>query len=221
MKLLFEALTKLLAGLLLLGLLLFLPAGTIFYPGGWLFMVLLFLPMLLLGVVLFIKAPGLLQKRLQNKEKQKAQQGVVALSGLMFPVGFILSALDFRFEWSKVPFWLTALSSVLFLIGYGTYAEVMRENAYLSRIVEVQQNQTVISTGLYRVVRHPMYLATLLMFLPLPLILGSFWGLIPFALYPVLLVVRILNEENLLTAGLDGYAEYKAKVRYRLIPFLW
>ncbi len=221
MKLLFEALAKFLSGFALIALFLFLPAGTIFYPRAWLFMALLFLPMLVLGVILFIRAPGLLQKRLQNKEKQKAQRSVVALSGLMFPAGFVLSALDFRFGWSSVPAWLTALASVLFLIGYGLYAEVMRENAYLSRTVEVQENQTVITTGLYGVVRHPMYFATLLMFLPIPLILGSFWGLIPFALYPMIIVVRILNEEKVLTAGLDGYADYKKKVRYRLIPFIW
>ncbi|MBR3863405.1 MAG: isoprenylcysteine carboxylmethyltransferase family protein [Clostridia bacterium] len=220
-KLLFEALAKFLVGLLLLVFLLFLPAGTIFYPHAWLFMVLLFLPMLCLGLILFIKAPGLLQKRLQNKEKQKAQRSVVALSGLMFPVGFVLSALDFRFGWSSVPVWLTVFASILFLIGYGIYAEVMRENAYLSRTVEVQENQTVITTGLYGVVRHPMYFATLLMFLPLPLILGSFFGLIPFALYPALLVVRIANEERVLLAQLDGYDAYKEKVTHKLIPFVW
>ena len=139
----------------------------------------------------------------------------------MFPVGFVVSALDFRFVWSYVPLWLTVVSSVLFLVGYGMYAEVMRENEYLSRTVEVQDGQRVISTGLYGVVRHPMYLATLFMFLPLPLILGSLWGLIPFALYPVVTVVRILNEEKILTDELDGYSEYKAKVKYRLIPFVW
>ena len=221
MKLFFEALTKLLLGAVLLGAMLFLPAGTFSYPGGWLFMLVLFLPMMLLGIVLFIKAPGLLQKRLQNKEKQKAQRGVVALSGLMFPVGFVLSALDFRFGWSSVPVWLTVLASILFLIGYGLYAEVMRENAYLSRTVEVQENQTVITTGLYGVVRHPMYFATLLMFLPIPLILGSFFGLIPFTVYPVLLFVRIADEEKLLTKELSGYAEYKGKVKHKLIPFVW
>ncbi|MBQ8439386.1 MAG: isoprenylcysteine carboxylmethyltransferase family protein, partial [Clostridia bacterium] len=139
----------------------------------------------------------------------------------LFPAGFVLSALDFRFWWSEVPPWLTVLSSVLFLAGYAMYAEVMRENAYLSRTVEVQEGQRVISTGLYGVVRHPMYLATLLMFLPIPLILGSFWGLIPMALYPAVIVIRILNEEQVLTEGLEGYAEYKTRVRYRLIPFVW
>lgn len=221
MKLIRNACAKFVLGLVLVGGLLFLPAWTVYYPGAWLLLALLFLPMLLMGIVLWVKAPALLEKRLNNKEKEKTQQGVVALSGLMFPVGFILSALDFRFGWSSVPLWLVITASVLFLAGYGIYAEVMRENAYLSRTVEVQEGQTVISTGLYGVVRHPMYLATLLMFLPLPLILGSFWGIIPFALYPVVTVIRILNEEKVLTEGLDGYAEYKTKVKYRLIPFVW
>ena len=221
MKLMLQALVKYLAGVVLLGALLFLPAWTFFYPGAWLFLALLFIPMLIMGAVLLIKAPALLEKRLNNKEKEKAQRGVVALSGLMFLCGFILSALDFRFGWSGVPLPLVIVAAVLFLIGYGMYAEVMRENAYLSRTVEVQADQKVISTGLYGVVRHPMYLATLLMFLPMPLILGSFWGLIPFALYPAVIVVRILNEEKVLTAELAGYAEYKTKVKYRLIPFIW
>lgn len=221
MKLLFHALVKFVLGLVLIGLLLFLPAFTFDYFGAWLFLGLLFIPMLIMGTVLFIKAPALLEKRLNNREKEKAQQGVIALSGLLFPVGFVLSALDFRFGWSRVPLWLVAVASFLFLIGYAMYAEVMRENAYLSRIVEVQEGQKVISTGLYGIVRHPMYLATLLMFLPLPLILGSFWGLLPFALYPVVTVIRILNEEKVLAEGLNGYAEYKTKVKYRLIPFVW
>jgi protein-S-isoprenylcysteine O-methyltransferase Ste14 len=139
----------------------------------------------------------------------------------MFPIGFVISALDFRFDWSYVPTWLVIVASVLFLVGYGLYAEVMRENAYLSRTVEVQEGQTVISTGLYGFVRHPMYMATLLMFLPMPIILGSFFGLIPFALYPVLIIVRILNEEQVLRSELSGYSEYRKKVKYRLIPFIW
>ena len=221
MKLFISALTKFLLGLVLLGTMLFVPAGTLSYPGAWLFIVLLFVPMLIMGIVLFTKAPALLEKRLSNKESEKTQRGVIALSGLMFPAGFVLSALDFRFGWSSVPLGLTVVASVLFLIGYGMYAEVMRENAYLSRTVEVQKDQVVISTGLYGIVRHPMYLATLFMFLPLPLILGSFWGLIPFALYPVLLVVRVSNEERVLSEELEGYVAYKGKVKHRLIPFLW
>ena len=221
MRLIFSALTKYIFGLVAVGALLFLPAWTFDYPGAWLFIALLFIPMLLLGAVLFAKAPSLLEKRLNNKEKERAQRGVIALSGLMFPIGFAVSALDFRFGWSSVPLWLVIVASVLFLIGYGAYAEVMRENAYLSRTVEVQEGQRVISTGLYGIVRHPMYLTTLLMFLPLPLILGSLWGLIPFAVYPAVIVIRILNEEKVLTDGLPGYAEYKKKVKFRLIPFIW
>ncbi|MBQ8416831.1 MAG: isoprenylcysteine carboxylmethyltransferase family protein [Clostridia bacterium] len=221
MKLLLNALTKYLLGFILVGILLFLPAGTVQYPGGWLFIALLFVPVLIMGIVLLIKSPDLLAKRLDHKEKEKTQRGVIALSGLLFPVGFVLSALDFRFGWSSAPLWLEIVASGLFLVGYGMYAEVMRENAYLSRTVEVQENQTVISSGLYGIVRHPMYLATLLMFLPLPLILGSLWGLIPFALYPVVIVIRILNEEKVLTERLVGYAEYKTRVKYRLLPFIW
>lgn len=221
MKLIFSALIKYIIGVGAVGALLFLPAWTLNYPNGWLFMGLLFIPMLIMGIVMALRAPGLLEKRLNNKEKERAQQGVVALSGLIFPAGFVLSALDFRFGWSGVPSWCVIVASVLFLIGYGLYAEVMRENAYLSRTVEVQQGQKVIDTGLYGVIRHPMYLATMLMFLPLPLILGSFWGLLPFALYPAVAVIRILNEEKVLREGLEGYIEYTKKVKYRLIPFIW
>ena len=221
MKLLVSGLTKLILGLALAGAMLFLPAGTLYYPGAWLFLGMLFVPMLLMGAIMLLKAPALLAKRLNSKEKEATQRGVVALSGLMFPVGFVLSALDFRHGWSHVPLWLTITAAVLFLVGYAMYAEVMRENAYLSRTIEVQENQTVIDKGLYGIVRHPMYLATLLMFLPLPLILGSFWGLIPFSLYPVIIVVRIVNEEKVLTEGLAGYAQYKQKVKYRLLPYLW
>ncbi len=221
MKLLFSALIKFVSGIILVGALLFLPAWSFSYPHAWAFIGILFVPMLIMGAFLLAKAPALLEKRLNNKEKEKTQQGVIALSGLIFPIGFILSALDYRFSWSKVPLWLVIASVLLFLIGYAMYAEVMRENAYLSRTVEVQEGQKVISTGLYGIVRHPMYLATLFMFLPLPLVLGSFWGLIPFALYPLVTVVRIINEEKVLTKGLDGYAEYKTNVKYRLIPFIW
>lgn len=221
MRLLLSALTKYILGFALVGVMLFLPAWTFNYPGAWLFIALLFIPMLIMGTVLLLKAPELLKKRLDNKETERTQRGVIALSGLMFPIGFVVSALDFRFSWSNVPLRLVVTASVLFLLGYALYAEVMRENAYLSRTVEVQEGQKVISTGLYGIVRHPMYLATLLMFLPLPLILGSLWGLIPFALYPVVTVIRILNEEKVLTEGLAGYSEYKERVKYRLIPFVW
>ena len=221
MKLLLKALFTLLFGFAFMGLLLFLPAGGFHYTYGWLFLGLLFAPMALLGLFLFIKSPDLLAKRLNAKEKEKTQQGVIAFSALMFPVGFLVSAFDFRFSWSSVPVWCVALSSVLFLVGYAMYAEVMRENVYLSRTVEVQENQKVIETGLYGIVRHPMYLATFLMFLPMPLILGSFWGLIPFAFYPVIIVIRILNEEQVLARELEGYTDYMKKVKYRLIPFIW
>ena len=221
MKLILNGLIKYTAGLVLIGLLLFLPAGSFDYLGAWLFIALLFIPMLIMGIVLFLKAPALLEKRLGGKEKESAQKKVVALSGLMFPIGFIVSSLDFRFGLSAVPEWLVILSSLLFLVGYAMYAEVMRENAYLSRTVEIQKDQKVISDGLYKIVRHPMYLATLLMFLPMPLILGSFYGLIPFVIYPIAIVIRIQNEEKLLTEGLSGYSEYKEKVKYRLIPFVW
>jgi protein-S-isoprenylcysteine O-methyltransferase Ste14 len=221
MKLVCNAIGKLLAGLILLAALLFLPAWTWNYPNAWLFLALLFVPMLIMGTVLLLRAPDLLAKRLDGREKERAQKGVIALSGLILPLGFVLSALDFRFAWSTVPAWCTALGAALFLIGYGMYAEVMRENAYLSRKIEVQEGQKVIDTGLYAVVRHPMYLATLLMFLPIPLILGSFWGLCAFAVYPVLITVRILDEERVLVEGLEGYADYRKRVKYRLIPFVW
>lgn len=221
MKLFLSALTKLIFGIVLIALLLFLPAWTFNYFGAWLFLGVLFLPMLIMGAVMLVKAPALLEKRLNNKEKEATQRGVVALSGLAFLGGFLISAFDFRFSWSSVPLWVTIAAAVLFLIGYGIYAEVMRENAYLSRTVEVQEGQKVIDTGLYGVVRHPMYLATLLMFLPIPLILQSFWGLIPMVSYPVVIIIRILNEEKVLTDGLEGYAEYKKRVKYRLIPFIW
>ena len=220
-KLLFGALTKFLGGLLLVGALLFLPAGTLRYTGGWLFIALLFIPMIFLGVVLFVKAPELLQKRLGAKEKENTQKGVVALSGLLFLAGFIVAGLDHRFEWSHVPTWLVVASSAILLISYALYAEVMRENAYLSRTIEVQEGQKVVDTGLYGIVRHPMYAVTIWLFLSIPLVLGSFWSLLCFAPYPIVIVARILNEEKVLTAELDGYADYKKKVKYRLIPFIW
>ena len=186
MKLFLNALTKFIAGLLLVALLLFLPAGTIRYPGGLLFLCLLFVPMLLLGILMLARARDLLAKRLDVKEKQGTQKGVVAVMGLIFLSGFILAGLDFRFGWSKVPLPVVIVASVLFLVGYALYAEVMRENAYLSRTIKVEEGQTVISTGLYAVVRHPMYTASTVMFLALPLILGSWYALIPFALYKAL-----------------------------------
>ena len=221
MKLFINAVSKFTLGVLLVALLLFFPAGTLNYPNAWLFIGVLFLPMFVFGILLFFLNPALLEKRLSAKEKEGTQKGVIAFSALMFVGGFVLSALDFRFSLSSVPTWLTTLSAALFIIGYIMFAEVIRENQYLSRTVEVQKGQTVVSTGLYSLVRHPMYLATLLVFLPMPLILGSFYALIIFAAYPIIIVVRILNEEKLLTKELRGYTEYKKKVKYRLIPFVW
>ena len=221
MKLFLNAFAKFLVGLLLVGLLIFLPAGTLAYPGGLLFLCLLFVPMLLMGIVMLARARDLLAKRLDAKEKQAAQKGVQSLAGLVFMAGFVLAGLDFRFGWSDVPLPVVIAASVIFLIGYGLYAEVMRENAYLSRTVKVEAGQTVISTGLYGIVRHPMYLASVLMFLSIPLVMGSWYALIPFAFYPLLMVVRILDEEKLLTAELSGYEAYKRKVKFRLIPFIW
>ena len=221
MKLFISALIKFLVGLLMVAALIFLPAGTLAYPGGLLFLGLLFVPMLIMGAVMLLRAPDLLRKRLDAKEKQGDQKGVVAISGLMFLGGFVLAGLDFRFSWSDVPLPAVIAASVIFLVGYALYAEVLRENAYLSRTVKVEEGQTVISTGLYGVVRHPMYTATILMFLSLPLVLGSWYALIPFAAYPVLMVIRIRGEEKLLTVELAGYEEYKKKVKYRLIPFIW
>ena len=221
MKLLVNALTKFLSGLFLVGAMLFWPAGGFDYLNGWLFCGLLFVPILILGAVLFVKSPDLLRKRLDSREKEKTQQGVIAWSGLFFFVGFVLAGLDHRFGWSHVPTWLVITAAAILLISYALYAEVMRENAYLSRKVEVQEGQHVVDTGLYGIVRHPMYAVTLWLFLSIPLVLGSWYALICFAVYPILIVVRLLNEEKVLTEGLEGYAEYKKKVRYRLIPFIW
>lgn len=221
MKLLISGITKVLMGLILVGLLLFLPAGTFNFAGAWAFMALLFIPVLILGAVLFLKAPDLLQKRLNTKEKENTQKGVVAASALIFLLGFILAGLDFRFGWTAVPKTVTLIASLLFLGSYALYAEVMRENAYLSRTVEVQKGQKVIDTGLYGIVRHPMYAATIIMFLSIPLILGSFIAFAVFLLYPAVIAVRIINEEQVLEKELCGYTEYKKKVKYRLIPFIW
>lgn len=220
-KLLISGLSKLVLGFLLIAALLFLPAGTWCYVQAWVFLALMFIPMIIMGIWLYIFQPELLAKRLNNKEKEQQQRNVVALSGLMFIVGFVLCALDYRFTWSLVPLWLTIVASILFLIGYGMYVEVMRENAYLSRTIEVQEGQQLIDTGLYGVVRHPMYTATILMFTSIPLILGSFWSLIIFAIYPLLMVLRIKNEEQVLAAGLKGYTDYQKRVKWRLLPFVW
>ena len=221
MKLLVNALVKYISGLLLVGLLMFLPAGDFGYKNGWLFICLLFLPMLVLGVVLFCKAPSLLGKRLLTKEKEKTQQLVVRLSALMFVSGFIIAGLDYRFGWTDVCLTAVIIASALLILSYGMYAEVMRENAYLSRTITVQEGQRIIDTGLYGIVRHPMYLATVVLFLSIPIVLGSWLSFLCFLPYVVLIAIRILNEEKLLEESLEGYAEYKRKVKYRLIPFLW
>ena len=221
MKLLFRALVKFIIGLLLVGALLFLPAQSFSYFNAWLFIGLLFVPMIILGIVLFIKAPSLLEKRIGVKEKRGTQKGVVAVSALMFVGGFVVASLDFRFGWSSVPTWAVVIASAVLLVSYGFYAEVMRENAYLSRSVELQKGQKVVDTGLYSIVRHPMYAVTLWLFLAIPVVLGSWWSLLCFSPYPVVIIVRIVNEEKLLEAGLDGYADYKKRVKYRLIPFIW
>ena len=221
MKLFADALTKFFCGFLLVGLLIFLPAGTLAFANGWLLMGLLFGPMFIAGLVMLAKSPDFLAKRLDVKEKRSAQQGVVKLSGLMFIAGFVVAGLDFRFGWSRMPQGVTIVAAVLFLLAYALYAEVMRENSYLSRTIKVEEGQTVVSTGLYGIVRHPMYMATLLLFLVMPLVLGSWWALIPFAFYPAIIISRLKDEEVLLTRELAGYAEYKEKVRYRIIPFIW
>ena len=221
MKLWMEALTKFACGLLLVGLLIFLPAETLAYAYGWLLMGLLFVPMLVAGFVMMVKSPEFLKKRLDAKEKQATQKGVLACSGIMFAAGFVVAGLDFRFGWSEMPRWVVVAASVLFLVAYVLYAEVMRENAYLSRTIKVEQGQTVVDTGMYGIVRHPMYAVTILLFLMIPLVLGSWYALIAFAFYPAVIVVRLKDEEELLTRELPGYAEYKQKVKYRIIPFIW
>lgn len=221
MKLFGQALIKFALGLLLVGALLFLPAGSFLYINAWLFIALLFAPMLLLGAVLLVKAPKLLEKRLNAKETEGAQKGVVAISGLMFVIGFVVAGLDYRFGWSHVPLWAVAVAAVVLLAAYALYAEVMRENAYLSRTIEVQNDQKVVDTGLYGIVRHPMYAATLWLFLAIPLVLGSWWSLVCFLPYIAVIVVRIRNEEQVLEAGLVGYTAYQKRVRYMLIPFVW
>ena len=221
MKLLINALTKFACGLLMVGLLIFLPAGTLAYTYGWFLIGLLFGPMLIAGFVMLFKSPAFLEKRLDAKEKQATQKGVLAFSGLMFIAGFVVAGLDFRFGWSQMPSWVVITAAVLFLIAYALYAEVMRENAYLSRTIKVEEGQTVVDTGLYGIVRHPMYMATILLFLMIPLILGSWYALMIFAFYPAIIIVRLKDEEALLTRELSGYAEYKQKVKYRILPFVW
>ena len=220
-QLLNKALAKFFGGLLVLALLVFLPAWTPAYWQGWLFLSILFVPMLIVGAVLMVKSPALLEKRLNAKEEQSEQKAVLALSALMFLAAFVLAGLNFHFKWFVLPAWVSIAAAVVFLCGYALYAEVMRENAYLSRTVEVQENQKVIDTGLYGVVRHPMYLSTLLMFLSMPLVLGCVFSFGVMLFYIPLIAMRIRNEEQVLLEGLEGYADYRRKVKYKVIPFLW
>lgn len=220
-KLFVSAIVKFLAGIILLGLLIFLPAGTLNYFNGWLFMGLLFVPMFMAGIVMMVKNPSLFKSRLNAKEKQAEQNLVVKLSGLMFVAGFIVAGLDFRFGWSDMPKAVSVASAAVFLVAYGLYAEVLRENTYLSRTIEVQEGQRVIDTGLYGIVRHPMYSVTLLLFLTMPLVLGSVYSFIIFLAYPFIIAKRAIHEEAFLEKELEGYAEYKNRVKYRLVPFVW
>lgn len=220
-KLFWQALLKFLCGVVIVGVLLFLPAGTFDYWNAWLLMGILFIPMFFAGIVMTIKNPALLKKRLSAKEEQTEQKSVVAFSGLMFMLGFVIAGLSYRFGWLILPSWISWVGAGLLLIGYLLYAEVLRENSYLSRTIEVQRGQKVIDTGLYGIVRHPMYSATLLLFLSMPLVLGSLLSFVIFLAYPAIIAKRIRNEEKVLEAGLPGYSDYKKNVRYRLIPYIW
>lgn len=221
LKLFLEAIIKFLFGIVLVGLLIFLPAGTLSYFNGWLFMIVLFIPMLIAGIIMMIKNPKLLANRLDAKEKQKDQNLVIKLSGLMFVAGFIVAGLDYRFKWIVISPIVSYVFSLIFLLGYVLWAIVLKQNTYLSRNIKVEEGQKVVSNGLYKVVRHPMYTATLVVFLSMPLILGSLISFFIFLLYPILIIIRIIGEEKLLEKELEGYIEYKKKVKYRLIPFIW
>lgn len=220
-ELFFQAIIKFVLGVIVIGILLFLPAGSFQYWNAWLFMGILFVPMFLAGIVMMMKNPQLLEKRLYAKEKQTEQRLVIKLSGLMFVAGFVIAGLNFRFQWIVLPVQVVWAGAVLFLLSYLIYAEVLRENTYLSRTVEVQEGQKVIDTGLYGIVRHPMYSATIILFLSMPIVLGSVISFAIFLVYPAILVKRIRNEEAVLAKELEGYAEYQKKVKYRLIPFVW
>lgn len=220
-KLFISAISKFLLGVMLVGVLVFLPAGTLNYTNGIIFMCLLFIPMFVVGIILMIKNPDLLKRRLNAKEKERTQSKVIKLSGLMFLVGFVLAGLDFRFKWTYLPLPVSIIFSVVFVIAYLLYGEVLRENTYLSRTIEVSENQKVIDTGLYGIVRHPMYSAAILLFLSMPLLLGSLISFIIFLVFPILMIVRIKNEEEVLSKELEGYEDYKKKVKYRLIPFIY
>jgi len=221
LSLFLQAIAKFFCGIVIIGLLIFWPAGTLAFFNGWLLMGILFIPMFLAGIVMMVKNPSLLQKRLQAKEKQKEQDLVVKLSALMFLIGFVMAGLGYRFHWYSLPRPVVIVAAVVFLIAYGLYAEVLRENTFLSRTIEVQEHQTVVSTGLYGIVRHPMYSITILLFLSMPLVLGSVYSLLIFLVYPFIIAKRIQYEEQLLAEELNGYREYQQTVRWRLIPFIW
>ena len=220
-KLFFQAIIKFSLGLILVGALLFIPANTFDYWNAWLFIGLLFIPMFIVGIIMMIKKPDLLEKRLNAKEKEMTQKIVVAFSGVMFIIGFIVAGLNYRYEWVVMPNVVVIVASAFFIIAYILYAEVLRENEYLSRTIEVQDNQKVIDTGLYGIVRHPMYAVTVVLFLSMPLVLGSLISFAIFLIYPVIIAKRIKNEESVLEKDLEGYIEYKEKVKYKMIPFIW
>ncbi|MDO4174768.1 MAG: isoprenylcysteine carboxylmethyltransferase family protein [Eubacteriales bacterium] len=220
-ELFFQAIWKFALGVIAIGILLFVPAGTVSYWNAWLLMGILFVPMFFAGMIMMRKNPELLKKRLHAKERQIEQALVIKLSGLMFVIGFVIAGLGFRLQWMMLPDWISWAAAVLFLFSYLLYAEVLRENTYLSRTIEVQQGQKVIDTGLYGIVRHPMYSATIVLFLSMPLVLGSMVSFVVFLAHPIIIAKRIRNEEIVLEKGLEGYAEYKKKVKYKIIPFVW
>ena len=220
-KLFIQAITKFIVGFIIIALLLFIPAGTLNYWNAWIFICILFVPMFIVGIILMIKSPDLLRKRLNSKEKESEQGILLMVCGVMFICGFVVSGLNYRFEWIILPKMIVFIATSIFLFGYLLYAEVLRENMYLSRIIEIQENQKVIDTGLYSIIRHPMYLSTILLFLSIPLVLGSLFSFLIFLIYPVIIARRIRNEEQVLEEGLKGYSEYKKKVKYRVIPFIW
>ena len=220
-KLFIQAITKFIVGFIIIALLLFIPAGTLNYWNAWIFICILFVPMFIVGIILMIKSPDLLRKRLNSKEKESEQGILLMVCGVMFICGFVVSGLNYRFEWIILPKMIVFIATSIFLFGYLLYAEVLRENMYLSRIIEIQENQKVIDTGLYSIIRHPMYLSTILLFLSIPLVLGSLFSFLIFMIYPFIIAKRIKNEEKVLEQGLKGYLEYKEKVRYRVIPFIW
>ena len=220
-KLFSQALSKFLFGLIIISLLLFIPAGTLNYPNAWLFLALLFIPMFIAGIIMLIKSPKLLKRRLNAKEEEKEQKIVILISGIMFLLAFILAGLNFRFGWFQLPQTVIIIASIIFILSYIMYAEVLRENMYLSRTVEVSENQKVIDTGLYEIVRHPMYTSTIFLFLSMPLVLDSLFSFMVMFIYPIVIISRIKNEEKVLERELEGYKEYKEKVKYRILPFIW